>query len=298
MRYAVLGGAQLFVGAAAIFARFALTGAGPIAVSYLRLGLAAAIVLAILALRRDARKRLDASHEALLALAGAALAVHFAGWIASLEFTSIALATLLVCTSPIFTGIYEALARRRAPSASFIIALGCGAVGLVLVVASRNTPAPIAGHALLGAGLATLGAIAMALYLTLVRQMRSELGTLPIVARTYAWAALVLVPVAALGHENPPPPAAQTAWLGIIAMALFSQLLGHTAMNFSLRWFTPTTVGFSTLLEPVIAAVLAALIFGEALGGATLLGAIFLFAAIALALRDQAAETQPEATEL
>lgn len=294
----MLGGAQLFVGAAAIFARFALGGAGPIAVSYLRLAIAAAVMLVVLLAQPKGRAALGTRREALLFIAGVALAVHFAGWIASLEFTSVALSTLLVCTSPIFTGLYESLVRKRAPSLSFLLALACGAAGLALVVTSRNAPAPLTGHALLGAALATAGAIAMSVYLIIVRGIRSRLGTVPIVARTYAWAAIVLVPLAAIAHENPPSASAHAAWLGIFGMAVFSQLLGHTAMNFSLRWFTPSTVGFSTLLEPVIAAVLAAFIFGEALAGATLFGAIFLFAAIALALRDQAAQTQPEASGL
>ncbi|MBV8424041.1 MAG: EamA/RhaT family transporter, partial [Candidatus Eremiobacteraeota bacterium] len=82
MRYAVLGGAQLFVGAAAIFARFALTGAGPVAVSYLRLGIAAAVMLALLVLHPRTRAYLGGAREILLAIAGVALAVHFAGWIA------------------------------------------------------------------------------------------------------------------------------------------------------------------------------------------------------------------------
>lgn len=289
MRYATLGGAQLFVGAAAIFARFALAGAGPIAVSYLRLGIAAAIVVTIVLVRGGAsRRRLDGRREALLAIAGVALAVHFAGWIASLEYTSIAIATLLVCTSPIFTGIYEAVMLRRAPGIAFVLALACGGAGLALVVLAHAAPAPITGHAVLGAFLATLGAIAMSVYLTLVRSVRSGLSTLAIVARTYAWAAIVLAVLALIVHENPPALADRSAWLGIIAMALVSQLLGHTAMNISLHWFTPTTVGFATLLEPVIAAVLAAVIFGEALAGTTLAGAVLLFAAIALAIRNQA----------
>src|SRR5579875_3130961 len=269
IRYATLGGAQLFVGAAAIFARFALGGAGPLAVSYLRLGIAATIVLLLLFARGGAGRRgLGARREAVLACAGAALAVHFAGWIASLEFTSIAIATLLVCTSPLFTGIAGAIALRRLPSGTFALALSCGAAGLGLVVGARGA--------------------AMAAYLMLVRSVRSNLTTLAIVARTYTWAAIVLVPLALLSHQSPPPPSAITAWLGILAMAFISQLGGHTAINVALRWFTPTTVGFSTLFEPVVAAVLAALVFGEALGGTTLLGAVLLFAAIALAIRDQA----------
>src|SRR5579872_622079 len=293
IRYATLGAAQLCIGAAAIFARFALAGAGPLAVSCLRLAIAAAVLLLVLSLRGgSARTRLDLRHEAVLAVAGLALAVHFAGWIASLEYTSIAIATLLVCTSPLFTGIYDAFVQRRAPSVSFIGALVCGAAGLGLVVAARNSPAPVAGHALAGALLATLGALAMAVYLTLVRSVRTQLATLAIVTRTYAWAAIVLVPAAFAAHEGPPALSAQTAWFGILAMALISQLFGHTAMNTALRWFTPTTVGFSTLLEPVIAAVLAALIFGEALGGTTLIGAVLLFGAIALSIRGQTQSAQ------
>jgi drug/metabolite transporter (DMT)-like permease len=289
VRYAVLGGSQLLVGAAAIFARIALAGAGPIAVSYLRLGIAAIIVVTVVLLRGGAsRQLLDGRREALLAIAGVALAVHFAGWIASLEYTSIAIATLLVSTSPIFTGIYEAVVLRRAPGIAFVLALVCGAAGLALVVLAHAAPAPITGHAALGAILATLGGIAMSVYLTLVRSVRSDLNALAIVARTYAWAAIVLAVLALIVHENPPALADRSAWLAIIAMALVSQLLGHTAMNVSLQWFTPTTVGFATLLEPVIAAVLAAVIFGEALAGTTLAGAVLLFAAIALAIRNQA----------
>ena len=299
IRYATLGGAQLFVGAAAIFARLALAGAGPVAVSYLRLGIAAAIVM-MLAFARggESRRLLDGRRESVLAFAGVALAVHFAGWIASLQFTSIAIATLLVCTSPIFTGIYEAGVLRRTPSASFFLALICGGAGLALVGFAHAAPAPVPGHAALGALLAILGAIAMSVYLTLVRSVRADLTTLAIVARTYTWAAVVLAALALAIHENPPPFVDGSVWFGIIAMALVSQLLGHTAINVSLRWFTPTTVGFSTLLEPVIAAVLAAIIFREALAGTTLAGAVLLFAAIALAIRNQSGQEQPAATGL
>jgi drug/metabolite transporter (DMT)-like permease len=297
IRYATLGGAQLFVGAAAIFARLALGGAGPLAVACLRLGIAAAVVGALLLARGgEARARLGARREALLALAGVALAIHFAGWIASLQFTSVAIATLLVCTSPIFTGIYDAIALRRPPGVTLGLALLCGAAGLWLVVAAHGAPAPVAGRTVLGALLAIAGAAAMAAYLTLVRTIRRRLPTLAVVARTYTWAAIVLVPLALATHEKPPPPGAHAAWFGILAMALISQLLGHTAMNAALRWFTPTTIGFSTLFEPLIAAILAAIVFGEAIGGTALIGAALLFAAIALAIRDQAAVVQ--ATEL
>jgi drug/metabolite transporter (DMT)-like permease len=70
-------------------------------------------------------------------------------------------------------------------------------------------------------------------------------------------------------------------------MAFVSQLLGHTGMNASLRWFSPSAVAISTLLEPVIAAVLALFIFGETLTTLALAGGILVLVAIAAFLREE-----------
>ena len=226
--------------------------------------------------------------EALHALAGLALAIHFAAWVASLQFTSVAIATLLVCTTPIFTAGYEALARGRSPRPLLLSGFAAGTLGLLLVIApfGPENPAPIAGMAARGAELALAGAVAMAVYLTIVRSAGVGLPTLAIVARTYTYAALILVAMALVAGETPPPLANHSAWFGILAMALVSQLLGHTALNGALRDFTPTVVGFSTLLEPAIAAILASFIFGENLTPLTIAGGLTILGAIALAIRD------------
>jgi DME family drug/metabolite transporter len=67
-------------------------------------------------------------------------------------------------------------------------------------------------------------------------------------------------------------------------MALVSQLLGHTALNAALRDFTPSIVAFSTLLEPLAAALLAAITFHEFLGPATIAGGVLVLGAVAVAL--------------
>jgi drug/metabolite transporter (DMT)-like permease len=68
-------------------------------------------------------------------------------------------------------------------------------------------------------------------------------------------------------------------------MALISQLFGHTALNAAVRRLSPTFVATVTLIEPVIAGVLAALVFGERLAPATLAGSVVIFVAIGIALR-------------
>jgi drug/metabolite transporter (DMT)-like permease len=95
-----------------------------------------------------------------------------------------------------------------------------------------------------------------------------------------------------LALRDPIPPAtAGTAWGGVFGMALVSQLFGHTALNAAVRRLSPTFVATATLIEPALAALLAALLFGERLAPGTLAGAVLVLAAIFIALR---AETRSE----
>jgi drug/metabolite transporter (DMT)-like permease len=280
-------GAQLAIGAAAIFARFALAGAGPFAVSALRLGIA---TLAVLALGRTFG-RLPARKEFAFACAGIALAIHFAAWIASLEYTSVAISTLLVTTTPLWTEAYDALRERRMPSATYTIAMSAALAGVAAIAGARGLRAPpIPGHVLLGDALALCGSFAIGAYLLIVRDAgKAGTGRLPtrtIVVRTYGWATLVLAIGALRTSEWPPELSDASAWAGILAMALVSQLLGHTALNAALRDFTPSIVAMTTLLEPVFAALFAALIFHETLSVQTAIGGVLVLAALGIVLRE------------
>ncbi len=291
MPYLLLGGAQLAVGAAAIFARYALTGAGPIAVAAARLTIAAIVLLAIALARGGERgARPTRRQNVLLVVAGIALAAHFAWWIASLEYTNVAISTLIVTSTPIWTALYDTLVHARPLSRAATIAFLTGGVGLALVVGFDRTPPPNAGHVLLGDLLAFGGSLAIGAYLLLVREARSGLSTRTIVTRTYGWAAVVLVLAAAAARQPPPPLHATAAWGGILAMALISQLLGHTAINASLRWFTPSAISFASLLEPVFAAGLALAIFGEAVPLPAIAGGVVLLGSVAVGLREERLE--------
>ncbi len=284
----VLAFAQIAVGAAAIFARYALLDGTPIGVAAARLSIAALVMLLLAVLRPQPRSaRPSAAASRTLAFAGFALAAHFALWIASLEYTSVAISTLLVTTTPIWTALYDAIVCKRPLSRLATAAFIVGGIGLLLVVGIDRTPAPIPGHALLGDALALLGSGAIGAYLLLVREVRAALTTRTIVTRTFSWAALALVVASLIAHQPAPPLHAASAWAGILAMAFISQLLGHTAINASLRHFTPNAVSFATLLEPVIAGALALAIFGEPIPAFALLGGALLLGAIGVVLREE-----------
>ncbi len=274
----LLGAAQLAIGAAAVFARFALTATGPFAASALRLGIAA-LPIAIVALARGAYTRIDAPTERRLLIAAVVLALHFGLWLSSLQHATVAVSTLLVCTTPIVTEAWSiARTRRVRPLAlAGIVAAICGVAIIAGVPSARDTP--------LGIALALGGAVAFAAYLLLVRASDARYTTLAVVARTYPLTALLLTVAAGITQEAPPPLDAHLAWAGILAMALGSQLFGHVAVNAAVRSVSATLVGMTILLEPVIAAVTAAFVFGERLTPATGVGALVILAGIALSVR-------------
>ena len=270
--------AQLAIGAAAIFARFALTAAGPLSVSALRMGIAAVPVVAAAALSRR-YARIDRPTEWRLQLAGLALAVHFATWIASLQHASVAVSTLLVCSTPLFTEGWTLLRTRRSrPLVLASLALALAGVAIVAGAPSRHeTP--------LGIGLALCGAAAMAAYLHLVQASDLRYTTLAVIGRTYPIAAMILTAAAFLTHDGFPAFGSGPAWSGILALALISQLFGHTAINAAVRLLSATFVALTTLLEPLIAAVAAAFVFGEQPAPFTAAGATLILIAIGLAIR-------------
>lgn len=270
--------AQLAIGAAAVFARFALVSGGALAISWARLSLAAVAVLALAAARRALRP-IDRASETRLFGAGLLLALHFATWISSLRFASVAISTLLVCTTPVWAELAAVIRRRRVdgPAAASI---GVALAGVAIVVGS---PGPV--NQPLGIVLALIGAVAFAAYLIAVRGTDVRHGTLAITSRTYSYAALALGAAALVAGDHLPPASDGRAWGGILAMAFLSQLFGHTALNAGVRVLGATLVAMFILLEPVIAAALAAWLFGERLGLQTAFGALLVLGAIAIAVR-------------
>lgn len=283
-------GAQIAVGAAAIFGRFALEGAEPVVVSALRLSIAAVPVF-VLSWHRSKALNIPPKHELLMACAGLALALHFGTWIASLRYTSIAVSTLLVCTVPVWTALYDATVEKKSVSLKFWGALAAGGAGVALIVLNGGVGRPpVAGHEVTGNILAVAGSIAFAFYLITIRSISRLYPTIVLIGRTYPWAAMSLIIAAWALHQSPPAASNIASWAGILGMSLFSQLLGHTGMNASLRWFSPGTVAFTTLLEPVLAAILAVLVFSEQLSPPMVIGAFVVLLAIASVLKLQSEE--------
>ncbi|MGQ9592070.1 MAG: DMT family transporter [Planctomycetota bacterium] len=220
----------------------------------------------------------------LTALAGIFLAVHFASWIESLSQTTVAASVVLVNTYPAFVAILAAvfLGERTTPlqGVGILVAM----VGAA-VVSTEGSPGPAAGKPLLGALLALLGALSVAAYYAIGRSLRRTTGLWAYVTRVYAVSAAALLAFAALAGTRLAPYPART-WIVFAALVAGPTLLGHTTLNWSLRWLPAAGAAVASLGESIVAAALAAALpsIGEVPGPRTICGAALTLAGIALVL--------------
>lgn len=218
------------------------------------------------------------------------LALHFASWILSLEYTSVASSVALVTTNPIWIGIASWLFLREPLSARLGVAIALALAGsAVIFLNDGSTAAAVGSNPALGNTLAVVGSFAMCGYLLIGRKLRVGVSLLTYIGIVYAVAALILVG-AALAANAPVIAIPSAAWILVIALALGPQLLGHSAFNWSLKHFPATVVAIAILGEPIGSTILAWWLLSESIDAAKLGGMALLLAGIALAALGRAAK--------
>jgi drug/metabolite transporter (DMT)-like permease len=222
--------------------------------------LAGAAVLAPFASRGFAG-RLERADVARLAAAGVLLAVHFALWNASLGLTTVAAATTLVSSAPLFVGVGSRFLG-EAPGGRDWAGIALATAGAVVIGAGDATGFGAGADAVLGDVLAFAGALAMAAYLLLGRVARRRLPVSTYAASVYGVAAAVLLP-ACLLTGSPLGGYRAASWLALAGVVAGPQLLGHTVFNGLLATLSASVVAVTMLLEPAIATLGAWLLFGE-----------------------------------
>jgi drug/metabolite transporter (DMT)-like permease len=275
--YLLLGVAVLCISTGSIFVRMA--SAPPLAVAFYRIFLAS-LLLAPFAAGSALRSwpSLPSRDRLLLVASGVALGVHFATWIASLSFTSVAASVLLVNTTPLFT-----LAFSRMFLAETVTPVVMGAMGLALAGAALIAVGDWAqgANSLTGDLLALAGAVTMSLYHVIGRGLRAALPLQAYVLGVWSTAALTLAALSFAGRVSlagyPP-----RSYAFLLALAVIPTLGGHGLVNRSLRLLSAPTVGLFLLGEPVGATALAYLFFREVPSPWTLAGGAVVIAALTL----------------
>jgi len=284
----VLVVALLSVSFGGLFARWAAMPA--LAVTAWRVTLATLIVWLARALwhrfRPPATVEPYLTHDVLRArwqatACGVLLALHFATWITSLGFTTVAESTLLADSTPVWVLLIGWMALGRRPQPRQWAALVLAAAGIVVLIGGE-----ISAGISLGNVLAVASAVFMALYLLLAEAAQRVLRFGQFVAHSYAVAAVVAWALVLATSTSAAWNVAQipsSSWAALFGVAVVSQCIGHGGFNYSVRSLPPAAVSLTILGEPVIAGLLAWGLLGEVPAAAFYPGAVLVLAGVGLA---------------
>ena len=281
------------VSTASIFIRFAQADAPSLVIAALRLTFAT-LLLAPLALsrHRDELQTLTRKEITLAVFSGLFLTAHFATWITSLEYTTVASSAVFVSTGPLWVALLSPFLLNERLSRASLFGLALALIGGTVVglsdacVLQNGIQCPelgqvLQGQVMWGNFLALAGAWAVTGYLILGRKLRAKMSLVTYIFLVYGIAALGLIVVMFAAGQSPLGYPLQ-AYVWIFLLALIPQIIGHSTFNWALGYLPAAFVAVTTLGEPVGSAVLAFFILQETpspvmiLGGALILFGIYL----------------------
>ena len=252
-----------------------LTDVGPVAAGFWRIGLATPLLLALAALTGGRPISSARGLGWVLTLSGLLFAGDLASWHVGILHTKLANATLFGNAASFVFPLYGFLVARAWPTRLQGLALALAAAGAALLMGRSYQLAP---QNLVGDLLCLLAGILYAGYFIMMSRARASMAPLPALGLSSAATVLpLLFAAAALGERIWP-----AQWSPLIGLALCSQVIGQGLMIYALGRFSPLLIGLALLTQPVVAATVGWLAYGETLGAADFIGAALVAAALVL----------------
>ncbi len=280
--YVMVVGAACCWGVMATLAKllFRDRGVDPVILVVVRAYLATLALFLVLALLQPARLRIrgrDVRAAVLIGVAG--LGLNNLLYFEALHLTSVATALLLQYQAPVLVALYTVLVERQPLRGRIVLALALALVGCALVV--RAYDLAVFRPNLLGvlAGLGT--ACSFAFYILASRVALRRLDAWTLLAYGYLSASVVwtavLPPWRLFGYGFD-----LGIWTAFLAIATLGTVLPFGLFISGLRFLPPTQAGIVSMLEPVVAAVMAYVLLGEVLIPLQLLGGALVLAGVVM----------------
>jgi drug/metabolite transporter (DMT)-like permease len=237
----------------------AATVAPALAIAFWRNAFATGVIAPYALWRHRAELTGIKGRELMLSLAaGIVLAAHFATWVPSLRYTSVASSTALVALQPVWTALIARRLGQHVPRKAW---LGM-AVAFTGVLVIAGVDLSLSGRALFGDVLALVGGLFAAMYVSVGSEARRSMSTTAYTLICYGFCAVLLGVVCLVGRQGLIGYSGD-AWLKLIALTAGAQLLGHSVFNIVIKTTSPTVVSLCLLFEMPGAAVIAATWLGQ-----------------------------------
>lgn len=290
------------VSTGALFTRAAYESAGGgtlgggLLLALVRLGVTCAVTSATWSRPVRRPRELPRGTRARTVVAGLLLGVHFATWLPSLAFTSIAASVTIVTTVPIWVALLLWLRGER-PTLRTSVGIAVAVAGGAVVAFGDAGGTDAGSNPLLGDALALVAAITYAAHLLLGRSVQQRgLGLWQWTSAVTGIGFVTVAPLALLvaPGDGPYP---LGFWVAAIGLALVPQLIGHSSFTWSVRWLSPALVSVALLLEPVLSSLGGIVLFDEVPGPLVVLGGLVLVAGVALTIVAEAGRAPTVADE-
>lgn len=233
------------------------------------------VVLGKQSVRHEIRA-MDRKSVFLCISSGLFLAAHFAVWFESLRHTSVASSTTIVCTEVIWVSLGYCLFLKGHLSRKALLAIAVAFGGSVLIALSDTAAGETHFY---GDVLALIAAVAVAGYTLIGRLVRASVSTTAYTYIVYVSCCVVLTGYCITGGYGFFDYGVSCIIVGLL-LALFSTILGHSIFSWCLKYFSPSFVSASKLCEPVAAAAMAAVLFGEAMTAMQVMGGILILGSV------------------
>jgi len=275
--------AALLLGAAAIafapiFVR--LSDTAPTASAFWRVALAIAPLWIWARMAPRAERATPPSWKPLI-IAGLCFAGDLGAWHVSIMYTTVANSTLEANFAPIFVTLGTWLLFRQRVSRLFLIALGVTLGGATLLIGPNFA---LGGRALQGDALGVLTAVFYAGYMLAIKAASERTTTAGIMAVSTTVAAIALLPYG-LATADVFLPQSANGWLVLVGLAFIPHIAGQSLIAYGFAHLPAAFSSVSLLLQPVLAAIYAWALLGEAVSPAQMLGGLVVLAGIYLARR-------------
>ncbi len=237
--------------------------------------------------RREIRE-MSARSRWLAGAAGTLFGINITLMATSLTHISIMINQTLIATIPIWVAVFEVTLLKGALSRAIWAGIAVALAGGILVAFASSGAPPINedGNPGLGVLLAAISACSAALYITIGRKVRSTTSFIPYIWLVYtAGSAVTLLiiglnRVSLIGYDI-------RGYLWVLLLAILAQIIGHGALNFVLKYVSPTVITVTAQAMPVLATVWALVIFSEIPTAWQALGSALLLLGVTIVLRSQ-----------
>lgn len=223
-------------------------------------------------------KSVDIKSLCLCILSGIFLALHFATWITSIKYTSIASAAVLVNTHPIFIVVLTYIIFKDKINRKSLISITMTLLGGVIISSGDRS---LGSNVFLGDILAAAGAAFIAFYMVIGRIMRQRLSAVSYTFIVYVSCTITLLLLDIITKTSFGPYSLKE-WAIFLGLAVFCTILGHSIFSWSLEYVKPTFLSVAVLGEPVFATIWAAIFFLEFPNTWNVIGSIIIIAGIYL----------------